>query len=873
MGVSCSDRDKKNNDIRLVIDCKVSINKLLIPNTYPLPSAQDLFAGLAGCKVFCSLDLEGAYTQLSLSEKSRKFMVINTIKGLYTYNRLPQGASSSASIFQQVMDQVLQGIEYTYCYLDDVLIAGKNLQDCLGKLELVLTKLSAANIKVNWEKCKFFVTELPYLGHIISEKGLLPCPSKISTIKEAKVPKNVQELKSFLGLINYYHKFIPHLSSKLYYLYNLLKNDTKYVWDANCDKAFEESKKSLIATNFLEFFDPNKPIVVVADASSYGLGGVIAHTIDGIEKPICFTSFSLNSAQKNYPILHLEALALVSTIKKFHKYLYGQKFFVFTDHKPLVGIFGKEGGNSLFVTRLHRYILEISIYNFEIQYRPSAKMGNADFCSRFPLEQKIPEEYDKEFVRSINFTKELPIDHIKIGQMTNGDEFLQTIIRYIRCGWPKRVDKRFINVFSNHQELEIVDECLMYQNRVVIPQLMQNETLKLLHANHAGMVKMKQLARRSVYWYGLNSDIERFVKSCHECNSMAIEPNSKVESKWIPTIRPFSRIHIDFFHFEHHTFLLMVDSYSKWVEIDWMKNGTDAGKVLKKLVALFARFGLPDVLVSDGGPPFNSFNFVGFLERQGIKVFKSPPYHPSSNGQAERLVRTVKEVMKKFLMDPETKGLDLEDQINLFLFTYRNTCLINDRQFPSEKVLSYAPKTLIDLLNPKKQFKRQLSIPNPSVDEKSSLNAPTIVGGHINDIFDNLIEGDEVWYKNHNPHQHMRWLKAIFLKRFSKNTFQITIGNVPTMAHRTQLRVPDSGQRRPNVISRYRPAKGTECVETNMNSEDEGGFKGFSELELERRGTKRKLQALILPTERSGIEPRRSKRLRTTKVDSNFVYK
>ena len=125
---------KKNNEIRLVIDCKVSINKVIIPNTYPLPVAQDLFAGLAGCKVFCALDLEGAYTQLELTEKSKHFMVINTIKGLFTYNRLPQGATSSASIFQQIMDTVLDGIDYVYVYLDDVLIAGKDLNECTLKL-------------------------------------------------------------------------------------------------------------------------------------------------------------------------------------------------------------------------------------------------------------------------------------------------------------------------------------------------------------------------------------------------------------------------------------------------------------------------------------------------------------------------------------------------------------------------------------------------------------------------------------------------------------------------------------------------------------------------------------------------------------------
>lgn len=292
---------KKDQSIRLVIDCKVSINKVIIPNTYPLPVAQDLFASLSGSKVFCSLDLAGAYTQLLLSENSKKFMVINTIKGLYVYNRLPQGASSSASIFQKVMDQVLHGLEFVTCYLDDVLIAGKNFEDCKEKLCAVLERLERANIKVNLNKCKFFVTELPYLGHILTEKGLLPCPNKIETIREAKAPKNVSELKAFLGLLNYYSKFIPNLSSRLRCLYDLLKKNVKFIWTTECENVFKDCKSFLLRPCLLEYFDPLKPLVVTTDASSYGLGGVLSHVIDGEERPICFTSFSLNDAQKKVP--------------------------------------------------------------------------------------------------------------------------------------------------------------------------------------------------------------------------------------------------------------------------------------------------------------------------------------------------------------------------------------------------------------------------------------------------------------------------------------------------------------------------------------------------------------------------------------------
>lgn len=214
---------KKDQGIRMVIDCKVSINKIIVPNTYPLPVAQDMFASLSGSKVFCALDLAGAYTQLRLSKRSRKIMVINTIKGLYSYNRLPQGASSSAAIFQKVMDQVLKGLDKVYCYLDDVLIAGEDFEDCQRKLYLVLERLAKFNIKVNLKKCKFFVSKLPYLGHVLTKNGLLPCPEKVETIRRAKAPNNVAELKAFLGLINYYGRFIRNLSSQLNPLYCLLK--------------------------------------------------------------------------------------------------------------------------------------------------------------------------------------------------------------------------------------------------------------------------------------------------------------------------------------------------------------------------------------------------------------------------------------------------------------------------------------------------------------------------------------------------------------------------------------------------------------------------------------------------------------------------
>ena len=245
------------------------------------------------------------------------------------------------------------------------------------------------------------------------------------------------------------------------------------VWSSECNRVFETCKQSLVCSKLLEFFDPKKPVVVVTDACSYGLGGVIAHQINGEERPISFTSFSLTNAQKSYPILHLEALAVVSTIKKFHKFLFGRKFVVYTDHKPLISIFGKEGRNALFVTRLQRYVMELSIYEFDIVYRPSTRMGNADFCSRFPLPENVPVALQREYIKSLNVSNEFPLDHALIASETNKDKFLQQIVYYMKHGWPQKVERSLLDVYAQHHDLEIIEGCLLYQDRVFIPTSLQ----------------------------------------------------------------------------------------------------------------------------------------------------------------------------------------------------------------------------------------------------------------------------------------------------------------------------------------------------------------------------------------------------------------
>lgn len=406
-------------------------------------------------------------------------------------------------------------------------------------------------------------------------------------------------------------------------------------------------------------------------------------------------------------------------------------------------------------------------------------------------------------------------------------------------GWPNKIADQFKVFFAQRSKLELIDGILMVEDKVVIPYVLRDAILKLLHVNHQGIVKIKTLARRTVYWPGLSSDIEDFVKSCESCIKMEIIKKPDTTTTWIPTTRPFSRLHADFFYFEGNNFLLIVDSYTKWLEVEWMRSGTTARIVNKKFASVFARFGLPDVVVTDGGPPFNSFEFINFLENHGIKVLKSPPYHPASNGQAERMVRVVKEVFKKFMLDGKLKPLDVDDKLSLFLINYRNSCSGEENLFPSEKMLSFKPKMLLDLINPKASYRHYLE----KHTESKQSSSRELVKGEVpqnvpQDSLDKLVAGDKLYYKNVNKFP--RWLEATFIKRVSLNVFQILVGKHTTNAHRHQLKVAYKSSRSKSVI----PCPMQNLTGTNkrrrISLDDEDDFESFSESQDENVQSRRK---------------------------------
>ena len=273
------------------------------------------------------------------------------------------------------------------------MVTGTTDAEHLNNLHEVLRCLEEHGLRVKREKCKFMQNFVDFLGHRIDAEGLHTIPDKLQAIVQAPTPKNIQQLRSFLGLLNYYGKFIPNLASVVHPLNQLLHQDTKWRWDTTCSRAFADAKKALVSSTVLTHYDPSLPLALAGDAA-YGVGAVISHVLpDGSERPIAFASRTLTSSEQNYAQLEKEALSLVFGVKKFHQYLYGRRFLLVTDHKPLLTILGpKKGIPSLAAARLQRWAVLLSSYQYDIKFKDTVAHANADGLSRLPLDNNSTEE-------------------------------------------------------------------------------------------------------------------------------------------------------------------------------------------------------------------------------------------------------------------------------------------------------------------------------------------------------------------------------------------------------------------------------------------------------------------------------------------------
>ena len=333
---------KKDGGVLICGDYKPTVNTQIEIAHHPLPTVELITSKLSGNTVFSKIDLKTAFQQLELDEASKELCTVNTKKGLFKVNRLPFGVASSLASWQRTMDSILTNLPGVCCFVDDILVATKTETEHLNCLRAVFKRLQENDVLVKPEKCVFMTKEIFYLGFKITDKGLFKTDGKIKAIKESLAPTNVSEVRSFLGLVTFYSKFVPNLATMATLIYQLTRKNVPFDWNEECQKAFQSLKQELISNCFLTYFNPKLPLIVSCDASPVGLGAVLAHKLpSGEEKLIAYASRTLSNSERNYSQIDKVSLAIIFAVKHFNFILYGKdRFTIYTDHKPLISLFG-----------------------------------------------------------------------------------------------------------------------------------------------------------------------------------------------------------------------------------------------------------------------------------------------------------------------------------------------------------------------------------------------------------------------------------------------------------------------------------------------------------------------------------------------------
>ena len=642
----------KKDTVRICSDV-TQLNKFVRREVHPMPTVDESLAKLHGSRVFSKLDANSGFWQIPLSPASQPLTTFLTPFGRYHYKKLMFGLCSAPEIFCREMSRILEGCEGISVHMDDILVMGADREEHDRRLKAVLGRIRSSGMTLNPKKCEFGKESVVFLGYKIDRDGI-HAGDRIQGIRDFALPRDPKDVQSFLGLVNQYSRFSPHLAELSTPLRALLVKDAPWIWLSPQQSAFEAMKKEFASPPVLGTYDVSRPTVVSADASSHGIGAVLTQTqADGTRRLIAAASRSLSDTEQRYAVIEKEALAVTWALEKFSRYVLGMTdLLVETDHKPLVSLLGNQEIFKL-PARILRFRLRLMRFTYTIRHIPGKSNIVADALSRNAL--KAPTVDEVLFIEEVeDFVQQLvrlPASDVRLQELRRAqkeDEVLCRVSQFVTNGWPpyiSSIDTVLGPYFENRASITRHQELLVYQNRIIVPQTERLETLRLIHEGHLGITKCLERARRAVWWPAMSEAVSEMVKNCTTCKLHSKTTPEPLRPTATPD-RPWQVVGSDLFYHKGQCFLLLVDYYSRYPEVCKLESET-ANEVIKQMKEVFSRHGIPEMVISDNGPQYASQEFRRFAASYRFQGVTSSPRYPRGNGAAERMVQTVKSILKK----------------------------------------------------------------------------------------------------------------------------------------------------------------------------------------------------------------------------------
>ena len=588
------------------------------------------------------------------------------------------------------MADILSGLDGVVSMVDDILVYAPDINTHNERLFKVLQRLQENNVTLKYDKCEFGVTSLKFLGFQISSKGVEADPDKIRAISHFPAPKNVTEVRRFLGLFNQVAKFVKNVSHETAPIRALLQKDKEFYWGPDQEKCFKNLKSFLTSNTVLAHYSPMNETRIESDAATEGVGSLLLQKIGEDWRPVCYASRSLSDVEKRYAVIEKELLGITFACSRFRDYLVGLSHFeIITDHSPLVSLLNVKNIDEL-SPRLQRMRLKIAGLPYVVKYCKGSLNVSADCLSRAPVDDSS-ENFDSELkAAEISFIQSMAVSDNKLSLIISEqkkDPILSRVRNFCLEGWPRKIPISVQQFSAVSSELCIINDVLCKSNRIVIPGSLRIDTLNRIHEGHLGIIKCLEKARSCVWWPGITRHIKDRISTCDVCCRMITNKAEPLIAAEFPS-RPWQKVSTDLFYCEGKTYLVVIDSYSRWIECPLLLSTTSNG-VITHLKSIFARLGVPEQIFSDGGPQFSSYEFDEFAKNYGFEHVTSSPHFPQSNGLAEKGVNIVKTLFKKCKISGEDPYISL--------MNYRSSPIRNGYS-PSELLMARKMRTRVPIM-------------------------------------------------------------------------------------------------------------------------------------------------------------------------------